>query len=246
MSEPTASKAAASRGARVRAEDIYRWGPVWSRRVGWFLDHVYWNTTVLGGEHVPRTGPVIIASNHTGVIDGPLLHGAIPRSSHFIIKQEFFDSKLGFLMTGAGQIPVDRGNGRAALVVAQKLLAEGRAVGIFPEGNRGRGTVKETRAGTAWLAVQSGAPVVPVACLGTRPTGTKLGHVPAPRSKLHVVFGEPIHVSTERGSGGNRALIANAMTALQDGLAAHVEHAVRLTGVELPHDGPDGQAAPLS
>lgn len=225
-----------SRGARVREEDIRRWGPIWSRRVGWFLDHVYWNTTVLGGEHVPRTGPVIIASNHIGVIDGPMLHGAIPRGSHFIIKQEFFDSRLGFLMTWAGQIPVDRRHGRAALVVAQKLLAEGRAIGIFPEGNRGTGTVKETRAGTAWLAIQSGAPVVPVACLGTRPTGKKVGYVPPPRAKLHVVFGAPIHVETERGEGGNRALIAAAMSRIQDGLAAHVEDAVRRTGVTLPTD----------
>lgn len=234
--KPAGRKPERSRGARVRAEDIYRWGPTWSRRVGWFLDHVYWSTRVLGSEHVPPTGPVIVASNHTGVIDGPLLHGAIPRGSHFIIKQEFFDAKIGFLMTWAGQIPVDRRNGRAALVVAQKLLAEDRVVGIFPEGNRGSGSVKETRAGTAWLAVQSGAPVVPVACLGTRPSGKKVGYVPPPRARLHVVFGEPIQVETQRGSGGNRALIADAMTAIQDGLAAHVEHAVARTGIELPGD----------
>ncbi|MDD9207020.1 lysophospholipid acyltransferase family protein, partial [Georgenia sp. 10Sc9-8] len=168
-----------SRGSRgaggtrrpVRAEDVYRWGPVWSRRVGWLLDHGYWNTHVHGTEHVPATGPVIIASNHTGVVDGPLLHGAIPRGSHVIVKQEFFDSPIGFLMTWAGQIPVDRSSGRAALNVAQQLLEEDRVVGIFPEGTRGRGDASSVKAGVAWLAVRTGAPVVPAACLGTRRTG---------------------------------------------------------------------------
>ena len=225
-----------SRGARTTADDIYRWGPIWSRRVGWVLDHIWWNTTVHGAEHVPRTGPVIVASNHTGVIDGPLLHGAIPRGSHFIIKQEFWDSPLGFLMTLAGQIPVDRRNGRAALVVAQKMLAEGRVVGIFPEGNRGAGGVQSTRAGAAWLAVQGGAPVVPVACLGTRPTGKKVGYVPPPRTKLDIVFGKPIVVDTERGEGGNRAVMTRAIEQIHLGLADHVEHAVRLTGIPLPTD----------
>ena len=225
-----------SRGSTVRVEDIMRWGPAWSRRVGWVLDHVWWSTRVLGAERIPAHGPVIIASNHTGIVDGPLLHGAIPRSSHFIIKEEFFDSKIGFLMTWAGQIPVDRRNGRAALTVAQQLLAEGRAVGIFPEGNRGSGSVSSARAGVAWLAVRSGAPVVPAAVLGTRPTGKKLGHVPSPRSRLHIVFGDPIKVDTRRGEGGNRAVLTAAIDEIRDGLAEHVTEAIARTGVPLPTD----------
>ncbi|MDX5399545.1 MAG: 1-acyl-sn-glycerol-3-phosphate acyltransferase, partial [Actinomycetes bacterium] len=176
----------------VTASDIRRWGPVWSRRVGWFLDHVWWDTRVWGAEHVPAEGPVIVASNHIGVVDGPVLHGAIPRGSNIIVKQEFFESRLGFLMDWAGQIPVDRSAGRAALVVALELLKEGRLVGIFPEGSRGAGSLQAVKAGVAWLALNSGAPVVPAACLGTRPMGASVGHVPKPRSKLHVVFGEPI------------------------------------------------------
>lgn len=224
------------RGAKVTPEDILRWGPVWSRRVGWILDHVWWNTRVLGAERIPRHGPVIIASNHTGIIDGPLLHGAIPRSSHFIIKEEFFDSPIGFLMSWAGQIPVDRRNGRAALNVALQLLSEGRVVGIFPEGNRGSGSVSSARAGVAWLAVHGNAPVVPVALLGTRPTGKPVGYVPGPRRRLHVVFGDPIHVNTTPGEGGNRALLGAAMEDIRQGLADHVRDAVRRTGVELPRE----------
>ncbi|MEE6272431.1 lysophospholipid acyltransferase family protein [Georgenia wangjunii] len=268
MTRAPGAGSTASLGQRVRPEDILRWGPGWSRPVGWVLDHVYWSTTVTGAEHVPTEGPVIIASNHTGVVDGPVMHGAIPRGSHFLVKQEFFTSRIGFLMRWAGQIPVDRASGRAALVVAQKMLEEGRVVGIFPEGNRGRGDVASARAGVAWLAVRTGAPVVPAAILGTRPTGRKVGYVPPPRARLHVAFGAPIDVSVAADDGGigagtgaddgggapgttgagrgaapnGRAAMAAAVAAIRDGLADHVRDAVRVTGVKLPADGPDLRA----
>jgi len=223
-----------SLGQSVRAADIKRWGPVWSRRVGWFLDHIWWNTTVLGAENVPSTGPVIVASNHIGVVDGPVLHGAIPRGSHIIVKQEFFDSKLGFLMDWAGQIPVDRSSGRAALVVALEMLKEGRVVGIFPEGTRGTGDVQSVRAGVAWLALNSGAPLVPAACLGTRPAGARVGHVPKPRAHLHVVFGEPLTLPADlpRGKAGTQ----EAMRLVSEHMTAHVADAVARTGIALPGD----------
>ncbi len=223
-----------SLGQSVRAADIKRWGPVWSRRVGWFLDHIWWNTTVLGAENVPSTGPVIVASNHIGVVDGPVLHGAIPRGSHIIVKQEFFDSKLGFLMDWAGQIPVDRSSGRAALVVVLEMLKEGRVVGIFPEGTRGTGDVQSVRAGVAWLALNSGAPLVPAACLGTRPAGATVGHVPKPRAHLHVVFGEPLTLPADlpRGKAGTQ----EAMRLVSEHMTAHVADAVARTGIALPGD----------
>ncbi|MFC7406623.1 lysophospholipid acyltransferase family protein [Georgenia alba] len=223
-----------TRGQRVRAEHIYRWGPVWSRRVGWFLDHIWWNTKVHGAENLPASGPAIVASNHTGIIDGPLLHGALPRGSHILVKQEFFDSPLGFLMTLSGQIPVDRRSGRAALAVAKQMLEEGRVVGIFPEGTRGRGDVASVRAGVAWLAVQSGAPVVPAAILGTRQTGDRRGHVPGPRSRLHVALGRPIDVDVTDLTG--REAMSRAMTVIGSGMKAHVESAIATTGIDLPAD----------
>ena len=202
--------------------------------MGWFLDHIWWNTTVLGAENVPSTGPVIVASNHIGVVDGPVLHGAIPRGSHIIVKQEFFDSKLGFLMDWAGQIPVDRSSGRAALVVELEMLKEGRVVGIFPEGTRGTGDVQSVRAGVAWLALNSGAPLVPAACLGTRPAGARVGHVPKPRAHLHVVFGEPLTLPADlpRGKAGTQ----EAMRLVSEHMTAHVADAVARTGIALPGD----------
>jgi 1-acyl-sn-glycerol-3-phosphate acyltransferase len=222
-------------GQRVRPEQVVRWGPIWGRRVGQVLDHLVWSTKVVGSGNVPRTGPVILAANHIGVIDGPVLHGASPRGSHIIVKQEMFKGFLGGVLWYSGQIPVDRRSGRAALTAALALLEEGRVVGIFPEGTRGSGRVANAQAGIAWLAVRSGAPVVPVAILGTRPSGAPVSHVPRFRSRLHVVFGRPFRAAPE-GAGTGRAALAAAMETIQAALATHVAAATEVTGVDLPSD----------
>lgn len=221
-------------GQRIRPEHIRRWGPKWSRRVGQVLAFGIWNTKVTGAEHLPATGRVIVAANHTGIIDGPLLHGALPRGSHFIIKEEAFTGIIGFLMRGSGQIPVDRRSGRAALVTALALLNEDRLVGVFPEGTRGRGDVTSAKAGVAWLAVRSGAPVVPVAILGTRRRGDKRSYIPGLRKRLHVVIGEPFYPADPNLRG--RAAIDAAMADVQQTMNAHVDRASAATGVDLPTD----------
>lgn len=228
------SASEATPGQRVRPQDIRRWGPKWSRQVGRFLAFGIWNTRVLGRENLPREGRVVVAANHTGIIDGPLLHGALPRGSHFIIKEEAFSGVIGVLMRGAGQIPVDRNSGRAALVTALALLNEDRLVGVFPEGTRGRGDVSDAKAGVAWLAVRAGAPVVPVAILGTRRKGDKRSYIPGLRRRLYVSIGEPFYPGDPELKG--RAAINAAMTAVQERLGAHVEEAIRTTGVDLPDD----------
>lgn len=231
----TPEKPARTPGQEIRPEHIKRWGPAWSRRVGWFLAKVVWRTTVIGAENVPRTGRVLLAANHTGIIDGPLLHGCIPRRSHFIIKEEAFYGVIGFLMRNAGQIPVDRGTGRAALTTALALLNEDRLVAVFPEGTRGRGDVSSAKAGIAWLAVRSGSPVVPVAILGTRKRGQRRGHVPGFRARLFVVFGEPFQAAPDDAATG-RAAVAAAAERVQAEMSRHVEAAIARTGVDLPDD----------
>lgn len=234
--DKAAANSAPTPGQAIRPGDIRRWGPTWSRRVGMVLTYGVWNTKVTGKENVPRTGRVIIASNHTGIIDGPLLHGAIPRKSHFIIKEEAFSGFIGFLMRGSGQIPVDRKSGRGALVTALALLKEDRLVGVFPEGTRGRGDVSDAKAGVAWLAVRSGAPVIPVAILGTRQQGDKRSYIPRFRGKLHISFGEPFHpVEPELGTG--RQAVSAAMEEVQRRMSAHVDAETKRTGLNLPVDG---------
>lgn len=222
-----------SPGREIKPEHIKRWGPRWSRRVGWFLAHVVWSTRVHGAENIPRDGRVLLAANHTGLIDGPLLHGCIPRSSHFIIKEEAFFGVIGFLMRNAGQIPVDRSSGRAALTTALALLNEDRLVAVFPEGTRGRGDVSSAKAGIAWLAVRSKAPVIPVAILGTRKRGQRRGHIPGFRARLHVVFGEPFQPVPEDASTG-RAALAAAAERVQAEMSLHVDAAIAATGIDLP------------
>ena len=203
-----------------------------------------WDTEVVGAEHVPRTGPVIIAANHLGVIDGPVLHGAAPRGTHVLVKEEMFTGPVGLLLRSAGQIPVDREAGRAGLAAALGVLRRGGAVGIFPEGNRGRGDASSGRAGVAWLAVTSGAPVVPAAVLGTRRTGESVNHVPGLRRRLVVEFGEPLVLARGPGVSGREAVVRGGETLLT-ALAEHVAAASRRSGVPLPADDAGVGAGPV-
>ena len=212
-------------------------GPRWSRWVGRFLARVVWDTRVVGRDLVPRTGAVLLAANHLGVVDGPLVHGVVPRGTHVLVKEEMFRGPIGLVLRAAGQIPVDRTGGRPALAAALAVLRRGGAVGIFPEGNRGRGDASSARAGVAWLAAQSGAPVVPVAVLGTRRTGEGLGHVPGPRRRLVVEFGAPVHLEPPPGAS-RREAVAHAHEVLRVALAEHVRGASERWGMPLPDDGP--------
>ncbi|MBE9928145.1 1-acyl-sn-glycerol-3-phosphate acyltransferase, partial [Cellulosimicrobium cellulans] len=97
-------------------------GPAWSRWVGRFLARVVWATEVVGAEHVPAHGPVVLAANHTGVVDGPLVLGVAPRPLHVLVKEEMFSGPVGWVLRAAGQIPVDRTGGRPALAAGLGVL----------------------------------------------------------------------------------------------------------------------------
>ncbi|GEL93587.1 lysophospholipid acyltransferase family protein [Cellulomonas composti] len=213
-------------------------GPRWWRWLGVLLARVVWGTRVSGRDNVPRSGPVLLAANHTGVIDGPILVGAAPRPTHVLVKEEMFHGPLGLLLRSAGQIPVDREGGRGALTAALGVLRRGGVVGIFPEGNRGKGDASGARAGIAWLALNGHAPVVPVAVLGTRRTGESVGHVPGARRRLAVVFGPPVSIERRPGATGREAL-AEANERIREALAATVADAVATTGLALPADDPN-------
>lgn len=210
-------------------------GPAWGRWVGRFLGRVVWDTRVVGRERVPDEGPVVLAANHVTAIDGPLLIGVAPRPLHIVTKQELFHGPIGTILTWAGQIPVDRSHGRSALVAGLGVLRRGGAVGIFPEGNRGRGTVTDVRAGAAWLAVHGAAALVPVAILGTRRTGESLGHIPGLRRRFRVEFGAPV-VATDAGPVRER--VAATSDLLRAAMANLVVRAQATSGIHLPDDAP--------
>lgn len=216
-------------------------GPAWARWVGRFLAKVVWRTTVVGGDNLPLDGPVLLAANHTGLMDGPVVMGVVRRPVHMIVKESMFRGPLGTVLRAAGQIPVDTSGGRTALTIALAVLKRGGAVGIFPEGNRGRGDLAEVRAGVAWLALTSGAPVVPVAVLGTRRTGQKVGSVPGFRRRLYVEVGQPIAVERAPGVSG-RATLEAANREIRESLTALVAGAVERSGIALPLDDPNHEA----
>jgi len=211
-------------------------GPRWGRWIGRFLARVVWNTTVVGRHNVPD-GPVLLAANHTGVIDGPLLVGVAPRPTHVLVKEEMFVGPLGWILRAAGQIPVDREGGRSALTAALGVLRRGGVVGIFPEGNRGRGDASNARAGIAWLALNGRAPVVPVAVLGTRRTGESVNHLPGLRRRMLIEFGPPIVVERTGSATGREALVTGN-DAIRTALADLVTSASVRSGLPLPTDEP--------
>ncbi|MBD8077743.1 1-acyl-sn-glycerol-3-phosphate acyltransferase [Cellulosimicrobium arenosum] len=218
-------------------------GPRWSRWVGRFLARVVWATRVEGTEHVPDDGPVVLAANHTGVVDGPIVLGVAPRPLHVLVKEEMFVGPVGWVLRAAGQIPVDRDGGRRALAAARAVLRRGDAVGVFPEGNRGRGDATSARAGVAWLALNGGARVVPVAVLGTRRTGEGVNHVPGLRRRLVVRFGPPLDVQRAPGASGKQAL-EDANERIRHALAVLVADTVADSGVALPLDDPNRERPP--
>jgi 1-acyl-sn-glycerol-3-phosphate acyltransferase len=230
-----------NRPSSAPAEDrgersAFRTRPWWGGAASSLLFRGMWPTRVHGAERVPADGPVLLASNHLGFLDGPMLVAVAPRFTQCLVKQEMFHGPAGVVLRSAGQIPVNRDGGdRAALQAALQVLAAGGSIGVFPEGTRGRGDVGEMRQGVAWLALQSGAPVVPVACLGTRRTGESTGQLPRLRRHLDVVFGEPVEVRKRPGVPG-RVVLAEATGILRDRMAEHVEYAVELTGQSLPED----------
>jgi 1-acyl-sn-glycerol-3-phosphate acyltransferase len=190
-----------------------------------------WKPRVLGAWRVPTTGPVILAVNHSHVVDGPMVMGVAPRPTHFLIKKEAFIGPLDPFLTGIGQVKVDRGTtDRTAITRALGVLENGGVLGIFPEGTRGEGDFASLRAGLAYFAVRSGAPIVPVAVLGSSDRrGRLIKGLPPLRSRVDVVFGEPFEAGD--GSGRRtRTALDEATGRIQKQLAAHLENARRFTG----------------
>ena len=157
---------------------------------------------VKGLRNVPGTGPVIIASNHLSFSDSIFMPLVVPRKVTFLAKSEYFTSpgpkgllkKLTFI--ALGQVPVDRSGGRrseAALITGLKVLAEGKCLGIYPEGTRSPdGRLYKGRTGIARLAIESGAQIIPVAMFNTekiQPTGTVVPKV----MRVEMIFGEPMY-----------------------------------------------------
>jgi 1-acyl-sn-glycerol-3-phosphate acyltransferase len=194
--------------------NVFYWVIKYTLGIGLTLVFRPWSR---GRKNVPRRGPVILVSNHLSFADhffGPL---PLPRKLVFLAKSEYFTGKgiKGFasraFFAGSGQIPIDRTGGEAgerALRSGLRVLAGGNVLGIYPEGTRSPdGRLYKGRTGVARLALESRAPVVPCAMIGTfefLPPGSRR---PSMKIRPGVIFGQPMEFSRFYGKESDRAAL---------------------------------------
>jgi 1-acyl-sn-glycerol-3-phosphate acyltransferase len=181
---------------------------------------VLWRFRAFGAENVPRTGPLIVACNHVSYLDPVVLGVGSPRMLTYLAKKQLFSIPvLGPIIRGCGAYPLDRdAGGVAALRVALRVLKDGRCVGIFPEGTRNRTGTAEEKAGAAFLAAVSGAPVVPAAVVGTK-NAKRL-------AQIRVAYGEPMTIVRNRKADGDdlekwTAEIMRRIRVLEESIGGH-------------------------
>jgi 1-acyl-sn-glycerol-3-phosphate acyltransferase len=193
-----------------------------------------WRIQVHGARNVPRSGPVILAANHIGLLDGPALVALTRRLTFALVKREAFTGAVGQFLIHLGQISLNRREiDPQAIKRAVQVLRAGKVLAVFPEGGRSGGEVAWAKGGAAYLAMITGAPIVPVAILGTREPGQRKNQIPQLRKPIHVVFGEPFNVP--RSSWPRRkAAVAKWTEVVRERLANHVVAAQAVTGLPLP------------
>lgn len=190
------------------------------------LFRLIYRPRVLGRANIPRSGSVILASNHLSFIDSIVIPLVAPRQVRFLAKSHYFTQPgvKGWIsrsfFTAIGAVGVERGAGQAALDAleqSKEILETGSAFALYPEGTRSRdGRLYRGRTGVAWLAFTTGAPVVPVGLIGTdklQPLGKRIPRL----HRVTVAFGEPIDLSSvehAQSSRGRRAATDRVMEAI--------------------------------
>jgi 1-acyl-sn-glycerol-3-phosphate acyltransferase len=200
--------------------------------------HRAYDLSVLGAENVPSSGPVILAANHIGFLDGPLMAIVGPRPVHALTKRELFSGPLGVFLRGSGQIPTERDEvDPLAVRKALRVIREGGVAGVFPEKTRGAGEMVHVEVGAAYLAMVTGAPVVPMAFLGTRLPGTSSSFAPR-GSRIVMNHGSPLQV--EQTDWPRRSADVAALTErIRLAVIATVQDTMRASGMELPGPIPE-------
>jgi 1-acyl-sn-glycerol-3-phosphate acyltransferase len=170
---------------------------------------IYFRMQRIGREHLPRTGPLLLASNHRSFLDPFLIGTLVRRPVYYMAKRELFEKRwMAWVLNGLGAFPVDRGAGdRGAMDTARAILERGDCVVVFPEGTRVRpGPLGEPRRGIGRLALETGAAVAPVAVIGTE--DVRKGWRIRPR-KVRIRVGRPLRFPTVEQSSPR---LASAVT----------------------------------
>ena len=171
---------------------------------------------ISGLDNIPKTGGVILASNHLSFIDSIFLPLLIDRRIYFLAKSDYFTGKglknwaVKHFLLGTGMLPIDRSGGKASeasLNTGLDVIAKGNVLGIYPEGTRSPdGKMYRGRTGVARMILEGHVPVVPVAMVDTEkvmPIGSKLPKV----RRIGVIFGEPLDFSRFEGLEGDRFIL---------------------------------------
>jgi 1-acyl-sn-glycerol-3-phosphate acyltransferase len=193
--------------------------------IGPFL-HAYGRPRVTGLENVPASGPAILASNHLSIVDSIYLPLMLTRPVVFPAKAEYFSAKgpIGRLwaayLRSTKQLEINRGDTRSAqatLEAAAGILRAGDLFGYYPEGTRSPdGRLYRGRSGIGWLAMNSGAPVVPVAMSGTRKMLPPGSSIPRP-ALIEVRIGKPLefgHLAGDPPARARRTIADDVMRAI--------------------------------
>ena len=151
-----------------RGVNPFVYWPVRAFLIPFFL--VYFRIQRTGREHLPRSGPLLLAANHRSFLDPFVIGAMVRRPVYYMAKRELFERRWqAWILNALGAFPVDRGASDVdAMATAKAILERGDCVVLFPEGTRvRRGPLGEPRRGIARLALETGAPVAPIAVIGT-------------------------------------------------------------------------------
>lgn len=158
---------------------------------------------VEGAEHLPRTGPAVIAANHIGYLDFMTIAAAgreRGRFVRFLTRHDVWNARVaGRAMTGMGHVPVDRAAPAAAYLHARRLLREGETVALFPEAGISHSlTIRALMPGAVRLAQETGSPLVPLVQWGTQRVWA-VGRRPTTGRgrRVDLMLGPPLHVPPE-------------------------------------------------
>ena len=181
-----------------------------------------------GVENIPKSGPVILASNHLSFIDSVILPLVIKRRIYFLAASTYFEGKglgkwaVARFLKATGMIPIDRSGGKASeasLKAGMSVLTKDRVLGIYPEGGRSRdGKAHRGRTGVARMALESGAPVVPVAMIDTEKVMSESGGVKIRR--IGISFGPPLDFSEFAEQKQDHAILRVMTDRIMDAVVA--------------------------
>lgn len=205
-----------------------------ARRIFKPLFNRLWDIEVIGAHHVPDSGPALLCPNHAAAIDSAFVPAVLDRDLIYVGKSEYLDDwKTSKLLPALGMIPIDRRGGdhaTAALDTARQVLERGGLFGIYPEGTRSRsGKLHKGRTGAARLAIETGAPIIPVGLVGTAEVQPPDSALPKFFRPVSVRFGAPIQVDRYRQRVGDRVRYRE----LTDEVMFEIQ---ALTGLEYVHE----------